>query len=70
MRDDLVVVETIPMYLRVSHAAANNSGVWPYNGAQRIVMDRPSAEELVEHDPRWSEILEDEDPADYYTDDE
>jgi hypothetical protein len=65
MRDNLVVVETIPEYLRASHAAAGNSGVWPGNGAQRIVMDRGDAEELVEHDSQWSEILEGEDPADY-----
>lgn len=69
MKDsNLVVVETIPEYLRANHTAAGNSGVWPHNGAERVVMDRADAEELVEHDPEWSEILESEDPADY-TDD-
>jgi hypothetical protein len=65
---DLVVVETIPESLRASHAAAGNSGVWPGNGAERVVMDRADAEDLVEHDPEWSEILESEDPADYAND--
>jgi hypothetical protein len=67
---NLVVVETIPESLRASHAAAGNSGSWPHNGAERIVMDRADAEELVEHDPEWSEILEGEDPADYGDNDE
>jgi hypothetical protein len=66
---DLVVVETIPGYLRALHVAAGNSGTWPHNGAERIVMDRADAEELVEHDSGWSEILQGEDPKDY-TDDE
>lgn len=66
---DRVVVETIPKHLRASHTAAGNSGTWPHNGALRVVMNRADAEELVEHDPQWSVILEGEDPADY-TDDE
>lgn len=54
---DPVLVEWMPEYLRASHEAARNSGVWPHNGAKRCIMARESAEALVESDPDWTEIL-------------
>lgn len=48
--DDLVVLETMPDWLRESHRKANNWGQWPVNGAQREVMRRADAEEIAESD--------------------
>lgn len=55
--DEPVLVETMPAHLRASHQAAGNPGVWPDNGAERVVMARQDAEALVEDDDGWTEIL-------------
>lgn len=53
-RGELVVVETMPGHLRASHAAANNRGLWPSNGAVRLHMTRECAKSLRDE---WTEIV-------------
>lgn len=52
-RAETVIVEWMPEYLRASHTAANNRGVYPANGAQRIRVERSCADSMVEHDGDW-----------------
>jgi hypothetical protein len=49
-QSDLVLVERMPDHLRESHRAARNWGVYPANGAQRVLMAREDAELAVEGD--------------------
>ena len=42
--DDMVVVEWMPIYLRASHEAAGGRGVYPHNGAQRLLLEKGCAE--------------------------
>ena len=53
----LVVVEWMPLCLRESHRAAGNAGVYPNNGADRVLMSRADAEALRADDPAWTEIV-------------
>lgn len=46
---DTVVVEWMPEYLRASHAAARNSGVYPHNGSVRLRVAPACAEMLDEN---------------------
>lgn len=46
----LVVLESMPAQYRDSHRAARNWGSYPANGAQRFVLPRVDAEEIVESD--------------------
>src|SRR5690606_23798621 len=55
---DTVIVEYMPVYLRATHKAARNVGVYPHNGAVRIRCERSCAESIVEHDPEWAWIVE------------
>lgn len=41
---DPVVVERMPDYLRGSHRAAGNWGVYPQNGAERVIVERADTE--------------------------
>ncbi len=45
-------VEWMPNWLRASHEAAGNSGIWPHNGAVRLMMCPECAEELLA-DREW-----------------
>lgn len=56
-RDQLVIVEIMPAYLRASHEAAGGSGRWPLNGAQRYVVRRGDAEDAIEDSPGWVTII-------------
>lgn len=47
----LVTVETMPEYLKGSHRATRNWGVYPHNGAVRERVPRDEAEEIVAEDP-------------------
>jgi hypothetical protein len=49
---DLVLVETMPEHLRASHEAAGNHGVYPHNGAERIVTYGPAVIE-----DQWTRIV-------------
>lgn len=53
---DIVVVEHMPVYLRASHEAAGNCGVYPHNGATRRLMDRANAEC---YEDEWTSIVRD-----------
>lgn len=61
---DLVLLETMPRYLRAAHVEAGNRGRYPHNGAVRYLVPRARALEVVEADPEWSEILRDGTEAD------
>lgn len=50
--DDMVVVETMPEYLRATHEAAGGPGRYPGNGAQRVVTDSS----MVDED-EWTRIV-------------
>lgn len=47
---NLVVLETMPEHHRGSHRGARNFGLYPHNGAQRVVVDRDTAEQIVADD--------------------
>lgn len=44
-----VVVEYMPEYLRDSHRAAGNHGLYPLNGAQRIRVEAETCADAVTH---------------------
>lgn len=50
-RDETVLVEVMPDYLRASHRAARNWGCWPHNGAMRIRVHEECALMLERSDP-------------------
>lgn len=52
-----VIVEYMPVSLRASHIAARNSGVYPYNGAERIRVTQECANRIIEADSDWSSIV-------------
>jgi hypothetical protein len=55
-----VIVEVMPAQYRESHRAARNWGVYPHNGAVRLVATREDAEALVAGDPdEYNEIVQD-----------
>jgi hypothetical protein len=63
--EDLVVLESMPEQHRASHRAARNFGVYPANGAERYVMPRVEAEEVVESDEDgYDRVVRDATPAD------
>lgn len=47
---DPVVVERMPEHLRGSHRAAANWGVYPHNGAERVIVERADTEQWVYDD--------------------
>ncbi len=53
----MVIVEWMPVSLRASHEAAHNIGVYPLNGAVRLLVARVHAGEV--DDTRWCRIVED-----------
>jgi hypothetical protein len=65
---DLVVLERMPDHHRGSRRAARNWGVYPHNGAVRVVTDRATAEAYVEDDvDGYDSIVEDADVSQYPT---
>jgi hypothetical protein len=63
MADDkapYVVLETMPDYLLELHRKAGNFGVYPHNGAEREVVTRWWAEQVVAGDPdQYARIVRD-----------
>lgn len=59
---DTVVVEWMPPYLRASHEAAGNSGVYPHNGAERLIVAASCAEWMSETEAGWIQIVESDTP--------
>jgi|GEM_PF-1500036 len=57
--EDVVILEWMPPQYREAHSAAGNSGVYPHNGAIRLVTLRECAETIVadEGDERWARIV-------------
>jgi hypothetical protein len=56
-RHETVTVEVMPLYLRASHEAAGNRGVYPHNGALRLRVERSCGERLLETEEGWAEVL-------------
>lgn len=54
---ETVLVEHMPEYLRASHEAANNRGIYPHNGSVRLRVEHTCAERLIDDD--WTTIVED-----------
>ena len=54
---ETVLVEWMPEYLRASHVAAGNAGMWPYNGAQRLRCERSCADNIVIESDGWAKIV-------------
>jgi hypothetical protein len=52
-QEELVKLEFMPLHLRASHRAAGNRGVYPHNGARRILVSRACAEEIIDVDGEW-----------------
>ncbi len=63
----MVVIEYMPPYLRESHRAAGNPGIWPHNGSIRVAVERSCANMLLagEPDHYWAKIVEGANPANY-----
>lgn len=59
-----VVIEIMPEYLKASHRAAGNWGVYPHNGAKRFSCDWELAYELEDED-EYAFIVSDAKPEDY-----
>jgi len=51
---ELLTVEFMPDFLRESHSACNNRGLYPHNGAVRVRVERSCADRMVQHDD-WCE---------------
>lgn len=60
-RSQTVVVEYMPKYLRASHQAAGNAGLYPANGAVRVRVERYCAGLLLlnEDERDWARIVGD-----------
>lgn len=59
-----MILEIMPTAVRESHRAAGNAGIYPHNGAVRLLADRADAEAVVETDGEWSRIVRDARPGD------
>jgi len=59
--EDVAVLEWMPLQHRASHEAAGNCGVYPHDGAVRMVVLRECAERVVAEagDDRWARIVAD-----------
>ena len=60
--DDLVTIEIMPEHLRDSHETAGYSsiewcGQYPGNGAERSLVTRDEADELLEEHGEWARII-------------
>lgn len=53
-KSETVILEWTPEYLRASHEAAGNRGVYPHNGAQRLRVEKGCGESLADE---WTEIV-------------
>jgi hypothetical protein len=51
------VVETMPEHLRESHRSARNFGVWPHNGAERVLMTHDAAAMVDEDADGYTRIV-------------
>lgn len=49
-----VVIDWMPEWLRASHQAAGNSGIYPANGALRLRVTPQCAAHLRQHDGEWT----------------
>jgi hypothetical protein len=51
---ETVMVEHMPPHFRASHSAARNAGVYPHNGAIRVIVSLSCADELLDG---WTDIV-------------
>jgi hypothetical protein len=59
-RADTVHLEWMPAYLRASHQAAGNAGIYPHNGAVRVRVSPDCAAAILDTDPEWTTDLSQE----------
>lgn len=59
---EYVLVERMPEHLRASHRAAGNWGVYPHNGAERVLVHRDCAPEA--EDDEYDRVIRDARPGD------
>jgi hypothetical protein len=55
--DQMVVIEWMPLYLRSSHLAGGNAGVWPHNGAVRIAVSKSCIDGCLRGDEEWCRLV-------------
>lgn len=60
--EDAALVETMPEHLIASHKEARNFGVYPHNGAVRLVMSLSDFELLM--DGEYDHVVRDAEPTD------
>jgi hypothetical protein len=53
----MVVVEFMPAHLQAAHVASGHVGIWPYNGAVRIAVEKSCAERMQELSPEWVSVV-------------
>lgn len=56
-KSETVLLEYMPESLRASHKAANNSGVYPANGAERYRVEESCAKAIVDAEDGWASIV-------------
>lgn len=56
-REEMVLVEWMPNYLRASHEAAGNRGSYPHNGSVRVLVEKSCAENILQHDSEWTSVV-------------
>ena len=54
-REMLTLIEYMPAYLRESHLAARNKGVWPANGSVRVYVIGEITDAQL--DPDWADVI-------------
>lgn len=57
-KKETVIVEYMPEQYKQSHISANNSGIYPLNGASRIQVEQSCANIMILHDSDWISICQ------------
>lgn len=57
-REEMILIEWMPPYLRESHRAAGNAGVYPHNGSVRALVEWSCGQTLLDAEPDWAREVE------------
>lgn len=55
--EDCVTIEWMPPCFRASHEAAGNSGVWPHNGSEQLLVAPTCADMIMESEDGWVSLV-------------